>query len=157
MSFYTTKKQIFSAFEWYEGSLCKFWGKIFIAIKTTFTIVLKKIKNHLFQFWLYIVDVEIKVVRNVILNNFDLSDRFAKVHRSPSRRIQSWQKFTIFLQFARISPTLEDPGRRTVHPSKLITEIKVVQNDISDNFYFDVNNVQPKLKEVIFYLFLKQW
>ena len=125
MSFYTTKKQIFSAFERYEGSLCKLWGKFFIAIITNFTIVLKKIKNHLFQFWLYIVDVEIKVVRNVILNNFDLSDRFARVHRSPSRRIQSSQKCTLFLQFARISSTLEDPGRRTVHPSKLILRSKL--------------------------------
>ena len=50
-------------------------------------------------------------------------------------------------------PTLDPPGRRTVHLSKSITEIKIVQNNISDNFYFDVNNVQPKLKEVIFYFF----
>ena len=40
---------------------------------------------------------------------------------------------------------------------KNVSEIKIVQNNISDNFYFDVNNVQPKLKEVIFYFFFKQW
>ena len=45
---------------------------------------------------MYIVDVEIKVARNVILNNFDISVRIARVHSFPSRRIQNWQKFTIF-------------------------------------------------------------
>ena len=50
-------------------------------------------------------------------------------------------------------PTLEAPGRKTVQPSESITEIKVVQNNIPDNFYFDLNNVPPKLKRVNFYFF----
>ena len=54
-------------------------------------------------------------------------------------------------------PTLEAPGRKTVQPSESITEIKVVQNNIPDNFYFDLNNVTPKLKHVNFYFIKKQW
>ena len=53
-------------------------------------------------------------------------------------------------------PTLEAPGRKTVQPSKSNTEIKVVQNNISDNFYLDLNNVAPKLKRVNFYFLKKQ-
>ena len=48
--------------------------------------------------------------------------------------------------------TLDPPGRKTVHPSKSNIEIKVVQNNISDNFYLDLNIIQPKLKRMNFYL-----
>ena len=60
----------------------------------------KKVKNHLVQFWLYNVEVEIKVVRNVILNNFDLSIRLARVHHFLSRKVQSWPKLAIFCNLA---------------------------------------------------------
>ena len=75
------------------------------------------------------------------------------MHRSPSRILQSWRNSGKLQKTSKFLPTLDPPGRRTVHLSKSITEIKIVQNNISDNFYFDVNNVQPKLKEVIFYFF----
>ena len=42
-------------------------------------------------------------------------------------------------------PTLDPPGRKMVHPTESNTDIKVVQNHICDNFYFDLNIVQPKL------------
>ena len=63
---------------------------------------LKKVKNHLVQFWSYNVQVEIKVVRNVILNNFDLSVRFDREHRFPSRSIQSWHVLQNFCNLAEI-------------------------------------------------------
>ena len=81
----------------------------------------------------------------VILNNFDFSVRFAKLHRFPSKEDPKLAKVYHFLQSGRISPTLKAPGRKTVHPSKSVTETKVVQNNISDNFYFDLNIVRPKL------------
>ena len=92
----------------------------------------------------------------MILNNFDLSVRFDREHRFPSRNIQSWQKFACFakfLQSGQNSPTLQAPGGETVHPSELFIDMKVVQNGISDNFYFDLSIVRTQLKWVIFYFF----
>ena len=54
----------------------------------------KKVKNHLVQFWSYNdgtnVYLEIKVVRNVILNKFDLSVRFDREHRFPCSSVVGW-------------------------------------------------------------------
>ena len=57
----------------------------------------------------------------------------------------NFEKFTVFLvgtskvihsaEHGRYVTTLEAPTRKTVHFSKLIVEVKVVQNIISDNFY----------------------
>ena len=46
--------------------------------------------------------------------------------------------FRIFL----IWKMLTTPGRRTMHPGRLIMVINIVYNDISDNFYFDYKAVQ---------------
>ena len=37
-----------------------------------------------------------------------------------------------------------------IHPGRLIMNINVVQNDISDNFYFDHKAVQSNLTELFF-------
>ena len=47
--------------------------------------------------------------------------------------------------------TLKAPARKTVHFTKLIIEIEVVQNRISDNFYFEEYPVQLNSKVPIFW------
>ena len=41
-------------------------------------------------------------------------------------------------------------GKRTMHPERLIMKINVVQNNISDNFYFDDKAVRSNLTELFF-------
>ena len=48
---------------------------------------------------------------------------------------------------------LATPGRRTMHPGRLIMDINNVLNDISDNFYFDHKAVQFDYK--VFFLFIQ--
>ena len=65
--------------------------RIFVIIeKLFFTIIFKKSKKQLLQIWSYIVLVEIKVFRNNILSNFNLSNHLPRVHGFPSSRLQSW-------------------------------------------------------------------
>ena len=107
------------------------------------------------QFWLYDVEVDINVVRNIILNNFGLSDRFAKVHCFPCRSLQGWRNTARLQKMVNFCQLWVLLGRKTVQPSKSNTEIKVVQNDHSENLYLDFNIVRPKLNQMNFYFFYK--
>ena len=62
---------------------------------------------------------------------------------------QIWNIFLdqIYLIF-RIWKFLATPGRRTMHPGRLIMEINIVKNDISDNFYLDYKAIQSDYRAV---------
>ena len=45
---------------------------------------------------------------------------------------------------------LATPGGRTMHPGRLVVDINVVQNEISDNSHFDHKAVGSNLTEVFF-------
>ena len=50
---------------------------------------------QLFSMTLYIVLVEIKVVRNYVINNFKLHDQLSKIHSFHSKSLWSWQNSAI--------------------------------------------------------------
>ena len=56
-----------------------------------------------------------------------------------------------YLRIFRIWTFLATPGERTMHPARLIIEINIVQNDISDNFYPDYKAVQFDYKAVFYF------
>ena len=55
---------------------------IFVIVeKLYFTIVFRNSKKTLLHIWSYIILVDMKVVKNDILNNFNLRDYLPRVHR----------------------------------------------------------------------------
>ena len=70
---------------------------------------------------LYIVLIEMKVVRNYVINNFKLEV----------------DKIPLFCRKNHFWSTLEAPSEKTVHLQELLRGFKVVVNNIVDIIYFD--------------------
>ena len=77
--------------------------------------------------------------------NKKLCVRFARLHSFPSRSLQGADVY-LFLPSGQLWRLLE--GKRCSLANQ--TQIKIVQNNISDIFHLDLNNVAPKLKLVNF-------
>ena len=67
-----------------------FVGTSFRIENRYFQFIHKSLKRWFCQIWWYSFKVNIKVVRNVILNNIDINDQPFRMHRSPPRSRQNF-------------------------------------------------------------------
>ena len=70
--------------------------------KIYFFIFSPKIENS-FIIELYSFIIEIKVVRNVILNNIDLHDQPSRMHRSPPKESPKFSRFVKFKDLTNLT------------------------------------------------------
>ena len=78
----------------------------------------------------YIVLVDLKVVRNYVINNFKLYDQLSRINSQFSlQESLMLAKFSHFAEKFVFWSTLEAPSRRTLHIQELVRIFKVVANE----------------------------
>ena len=85
--------------------------------------------------------IEMNDVKNVIYNNFKW------YHPTSKDAPFSLYEPLNLIKKRFFSATSEALGVKTVYSKEFITKFKVVQNVVSDNFYFDQNTVRSNLKK----------
>ena len=100
------------------------------------------------QFWPDRVLIEIKVIRNNNMNNFEWDNKLSRIYSFHAMSLWSFKKFSHFLRQNRFWSTLEDPREKTVHLRELVMSFKVVLNNIVDIIHFDQNTIRSNLKEL---------
>ena len=97
--------------------------------------------TQFFHIWPDRVLIEMNSAHNVIYN-FEYHDHLLNMHRFLTIGASTVDQKRFFLWYGWILPTSETHGLETVYLRELIMKFKGVYNAVSDNFYFDQNNVR---------------
>ena len=95
----------------------------------------------------YSVLIEIKLVRNYVINNFKLYDQLFK-YTVFTPRVLKLAKFSHFAEKIGFWSNLEAPSEKTVHFEELVMIFKVVEYNIVDIIRFDKNTVRSNVEEL---------